>query len=196
MTPRSISRGLILAILVLLPALAGCSATPPPRLFTLAPQSAAPTGQLARTISVRRVAIAKYLDRLQIVRYRDPYELSYSEFTLWGEGLVDMVTRVLVEDLSARLPRSQVFAASGPLTGPSPDITIEVNIDRFDTDPGGTVVLAAQWIAHRQGKNDQLRSERIEVAPASADATSQVAAMSEALGRFAGQIAAGLSALP
>lgn len=192
MTTRSISRGLILATIALLPALAGCSPTPSPRLFTLAPQQAAPTGQLARTISVKRIAIPKYLDRLQIVRYRDPYELSYSEFMLWGEGLGDMATRVLVEDLSARLPRSQVYAASGPVTGATADITIEVNIDRFDTDPNGTVVLAAQWIAHRQGKNDQLHSERIEVVPTSTDATGQVAAMSEALGRFAGQIAAGL----
>ena len=196
MTPRSISHGLILATLVLLPALAGCSTTPPPRLFTLAPQPAAPAGQLARIISVKRVAIAKYLDRLQIVRYRDSYELSYSEFTLWGEGLGDMVTRVLVEDLSTRLPRSQVYAASGPLTAATPDITVEVNIDRFDTDPGGTVVLAAQWIAHRQGKSDQIRSERIEVAPASGDATGQVAAMSDTLGQFAGRIATGLSAAP
>jgi len=186
------SRRLILATFLALPELAACGSTPSPRLFTLTPQPATATGTLAQTISVKRVAIAKYLDRLQIVRYRDQYELTYSEFMLWGEGLTDMITRVLVANLSARLPRSQVYAASGSLTGPSADITIAIDIDKFDPDPNGTVVLAAQWSAHRSGKADQLHSERIEVAPGSNDTTGQVAAMSDALGQLSGKIASGL----
>ncbi|HVM80032.1 MAG TPA: PqiC family protein [Stellaceae bacterium] len=186
------SRRVVLATFLALPGLTACGSSPAPRLFTLAPQPSAATSPLAQTISVKRVGIPKYLDRLQIVRYRDQYELTSSEFMLWGEGLTDMITRVLVANLSARLPRSQVYAASGSLTGPSADITIEIDIDKFDPDPNGTIVLAAQWIAHRRGKNDQIHSERIEVAPASNDTPGQVAAMSEALGQLSGKIASGL----
>jgi len=186
------SRRVILATFLALPGLAACGSTPSPRLFMLTPQPSTATSNVAQTIVVRRVAVAKYLDRSQIVRYRDQYELTYSEFMLWGEGLIDMITRVLVANLSARMPRSQVYAASGPLTGPSADITIEINIDKFDPDPNGTIVLAGQWIAHRRDKADPLHSDRIEVAPASNDTTGQVAAMSDALGRLSDKIALGL----
>ncbi len=194
MTPGSPSRRLILVGLGLLPVLAGCSATPSPRLFTLAPQPATSDGRFSGTISVKRVTVAKYLDRPQIVRYSNPYELSFSEFMLWGEGLSDMVTRVLVENLSVRLPGSQIYAASGPLTKAKVDVTLEVNIDNFEPDPAGTVVLVAQWVAYREGHNDQLRSEQIQVMPASGDTMGQVAAMSDALGQLANQIAGGLPA--
>jgi uncharacterized lipoprotein YmbA len=189
------SRRRVVAVLALLPALSACSTTPSPRLFTLAPRAGTPNNKFSGTISVRRAELAKYLDRPEIVSYSDPYELSMSEYVRWGEGLGDMVTRVLVEDLAQRLPLSRPFAASGPLTLPSPDVTIEINIDRFGPDPSGAVVLAAQWVAHRERRADWIQSERIEVPLASSnDTTAQVAAMSDALGRLADRIASGLAA--
>ncbi|MGO8920185.1 MAG: membrane integrity-associated transporter subunit PqiC [Stellaceae bacterium] len=185
-SPRRLVAGFGLLLLV------GCGTTPSPRLFTLAPRSETPARQLSATVGVKRVEIAKYLDRPQIVAYSDAYELKLSEFTLWGEGLGDMTTRVLAENLSERLTGSQVYVAAGPLDGQAAEITLEVSIDRFEPDPAGVVVLAGQWVAHREGHDDQLRSEQIRVTPASGDATGQVAAMSDALGQFADRIAAGL----
>ncbi len=193
MTAGSPSRRLVIAVLALLPSLGGCS-TPSPRLFTLAPRPGVPDDRFSGTISVKRAELAKYLDRPQIVRYSDTYELSLSEYVRWGEGLNDMVTRVLVEDLSQRLPRSQVYAASGPLTMPPPDVTLELDIEKFETDPSGAVVLLAKWLAHRERRGDQLRSSHIQVVTSSADAASEVAAMSDALGQLANEIAVGVSA--
>jgi uncharacterized protein len=194
MTAGSPSRRLVIAVLALLPTVGGCSTTPSPRLFTLAPRPGTPDNRFSGTIEVKRVELAKYLDPPEIVRYVDAYELSMSEYVRWGEGLGDMVTRVLVEDLAQRLPRSQAYAASGPLTLPGPNVTIEVNIDRFESDPSGAVVLAAQWVAHHERSGDRIRSEQIRVAVGSSDPTAQVAAMSDALGQLADRIASGLAA--
>ena len=209
MTTRSPSRRLVLGALASLPSLAGCSTSPTPKLYTLAPRpatpvsrsatagsgSTAPASRAAMTVMVRQVEVAKYLDRPQIVRYSDAYEMSASEFERWGEGLSDMVTRVLVENLSQRLPASQVYAASGPLNLPSADVTVEVNIYKFDADPGRTVILAAQWVVHSgsgRKAQDHLRAREFRIAPTSSDTAAQVAAMSDALGQLADQIAGSL----
>ena len=194
MSAGSPSRRRVVAALALLPAFGACSTTPSPRLYTLAPRPGTPDNRFSGTISVKRTELAKYLDRPEIVRYRDAYELSMSEYVRWGEGLGDMVTRVLVEDLAQRLPRSQPHAASGPLTLAAPNVTLEVNIDRFEPDPSGAVVLAAQWVAHRERSSDRIRAEQIRVAVGSGDTTAQVAAMSDALGQLADRIASGLAA--
>ena len=110
--------------------LAGCVTSPPTQLYTLAPQPAAsgssapPRAQRSsETIAVKPVALPKYLDRPQVVRFRAPYELTAADYERWAENLDDIVTRVLIADLAARLPRSNVVASSGPLTMPA-DATV------------------------------------------------------------------------
>jgi uncharacterized lipoprotein YmbA len=192
MTIGSSTRRLVLGGLVSLFALGACSYSPSPRLFTLAARPVQPVGKFVGTISVKRVELAKYLDRLEIVQYSNPYELKLSEYNLWGEDLADMATRVLIESLAGLLPGSQVYPALGALTVSTPDLALEVNISRFELDPGGDVVLAAQWVAHRKGQSDQLRSAQFHVKPSSNDTTAQVAAMSDALSQLAVQIAKGV----
>ncbi len=193
MSIASASCRLAIAALGLLLIPAGCSTAPPTKLYTLAARPSPPVADPAKTISVRHVEIAKYLERPQIVRYLDPYQMDTLEFDRWGEELGDMVTRVVVADLALRLPGSEVYAATGPLTLPRSDITIEINVDKFDADPDGAVVLAAQWVVHGGKHRDKLRSEQIRVATTSNDATAQVAAMSDALGQLANLIAASLA---
>jgi uncharacterized protein len=194
MSAASPSRRLVVAALGLLPTLGGCSTSTPAKLYTLAARPATTDPASAKTISVKHVEIAKYVERPQIVRYVDPYQMSASEFDRWGEDLGDMVTRILVENLSQRLPGSQVYAATGPLTLSRSDITLEVNVDKFDADSGGAVVLVAQWVVHGGKRSDKLHSENIRIATASTGTTDQVAAMSDALGQLASQIAAGIAA--
>jgi hypothetical protein len=194
MTAASPSRRRVVTVLALLPALGACSTTPAPQLYTLAPRPGTPDNRFAGSISVRKAELAKYLDRPEIVRYSDPYQLSMSEYVRWGEGLPDMVTRVLVEDLAQRLPRSQPYASSGPLSLASPTITIDVNIDKFEPDPSGAIVLLAQWVARgERSGGERIRAEEIRVKTESNAPAAQVAAMSDALGQLADRIASGLS---
>jgi hypothetical protein len=54
-----------------------------------------------------------------------------------------MLTRILVEESTQRLPQSTAFRESGAVTA-SPDATIELNVQRLDEDASGSLVLQAQ----------------------------------------------------
>ena len=54
-----------------------------------------------------------------------------------------MVNRVLVQDLSHRLPDSTVISETGAISG-TPDATVSINVLRFDADRSGVEVLDAQ----------------------------------------------------
>jgi len=173
----------------LLPIVGGCSATTPSKFYTLSSRPGAQAASAPGTVMVKSVELAKYLDRPQIVRRGGGQQLDISEFDRWPEDAHDMVTRVMVENLSIRLPQSQVFAGSGPLTM-NADVTIESEIRRFDPDPDGTVVLAANWLVQGERKNARLQSEVIRVKSDSNDTSALVVAMSDALAQLADRIAA------
>jgi uncharacterized lipoprotein YmbA len=194
MTSDNLSRRRLMAGLGLLAAFEGCTTSPNSRFFTLVPQpAAASAGRSPATVAVKPVELAKYLDRPQIVRHSNAYELQIADIERWGEEMRDMVTRVLIENLTLRLPASQVVGASGSLTI-RPDVTVEVDISRFDADQNGKVFLDARSAVLRDGRRPSLWSDRITVQPASPSVTDLVAAMSDALGQLSDHIAQVLAA--
>jgi len=194
MTSGNLSRRRLIAGLGLLAALEGCMTSPNSRFFTLAPQPvAASAGRSPATVAVKPVELAKYLDRPQIVRHGNAYELQIADLERWGEEMRDMVTRVVIENLSLRLPASQVVGASGSLTIRA-DVTVEVDISRFDADQNGKVFLDARSAVQRDGRRPSLWSDRITVQPASPSVPDLVAAMSDALGQLSDRIAQVLAA--
>ena len=104
---------------------AACS-SPNPNLYTIAPVSGAPTaahGTAApKVIELRQIGLARYLERSQIVRSSENYRLDVMANDWWGEPLGAMLSRVLVEELSQRLPQSTVYAETGAVSV-SPDAT-------------------------------------------------------------------------
>ena len=113
-------------------ALAACT-SPDPVLYTLA--SAPGTVQTGgpRVVLVQQIAIAHYLERSQIVRSSENYRLDVMSNDWWGEPLNAMLSRVLIEELGQRLPRTTVIADNGAVSA-RPDATIELNIQRLDED--------------------------------------------------------------
>jgi uncharacterized lipoprotein YmbA len=101
-----------------------------------------------------------------------------------------MVTRVLTEDLVERLPNAAVFSESGAIST-QPDEVLEIDVQRFDADASGQVVLLAQVaVRHdRSGAPAIARTIRRTVTPAASDTPALVAAMSQTLGQFADAIA-------
>jgi uncharacterized protein len=141
---------------------------------------AAPVGHVLPfngRITIVAVGVAKYLDQPQIVRRSSGVELALAEFELWGEGMADMVARVLAEDLAARFAGGEVFAGDGTATVPA-DASVELYVDRFDPDPDGTLMLNARWTIRRSSSAARLGSERIAQRPTSATTADLVAAMS------------------
>lgn len=193
MTFGNPSRRQLMIGLGLLTVIDGCTTSPNSRFFTLAPQPATPVSQVSTTVAVRPVELAKYLDRPQIVRFTDAYELKITDLERWGEEMRDMVTRVLIENLSQRLPASQIAATSSPVTIRA-DATVDVDISRFDADQNGTVILDARWAVQRSTRPARLGADRISIQPASPSIPDFVAAMSDALGRLSDHIAQVLAA--
>ncbi len=168
---------------------AGC-ASPNPNLFTLAavPGAAQPAG--ARSIELRRVGLAGYLDRPEIVRSDVQYRLQVSGTDRWGEPMGSMLDRVFTEDLVQRLPGTSVFTEAGAIST-RPDLVLEVDVQRLDSDASGDVVLLAQVaIQHQDAERTAAATEvRLTIHPASGRTPDLVAAMSTVLGQFADEVA-------
>jgi hypothetical protein len=169
--------------------LAAC-ASPSPALYTLAP----PPGPIRRggprTVEVRTVAIARYLERSQIVRSSENYRLDVLPNDWWGEPLDAMIGRVLAQALSQRLGGNTVYLETGAISA-DPGATVQVNVQRFDQASDGAVHLAAQYAVVRKGAD----ARQVDLAvPVKGTAPADlVAAMSGAIGQLADRIAASLA---
>jgi hypothetical protein len=182
---------------VLLAALAGCS-SPNPALYTIAPVTSATAGGAPKVIALRQIGLARYLERSQIVRSSENYRLDVLANDWWGEPLGAMISRVLVEELSQRLPQSTVYAETGAMSV-TPDATVELNVSRLDENGAGMLVLQAQAAvtAPDKGRGEPLtRSFRFEIPPAGSGVGGQVAAISTAVGQLADGLATMLAPGP
>jgi uncharacterized lipoprotein YmbA len=176
---------------VVLPGLVGgCGASPDPVLYTIAvrPGPALPGGP--RVVQLRDIGLASYLDRKEIVRSSEDYKLGVMANTWWGESLGSMLGRVLVVELSQRLPNSKIYSESGAITA-DPNAVVGVNIQRLDTDKAGNLVLLAQAaVEFNRPKRSAARNFAISKTPPTADVAGQVAATSDAVAELADGIAA------
>lgn len=165
--------------------LAAC-ASPNPALYVLAPVTGGTHAGAPRTIEIRRVSIARYLERSQIVRSSEGYRIDVLGNDWWGEPLDAMMSRVLVQELNQRLRGSSVFGDSGAISA-RPDRIIEVNLQRFDLNQQQEVLLVAQ--ISTDAKNDRPDNVVVTVKPVDATTQALVAAMSGATGQLADRIA-------
>src|SRR4051794_27693174 len=157
--PWACLRHLVLAAVLTLGA---CSSSQNPNLYTIAPVRGAERGNAPKLISLQQVVVARYLERSQIVRSSDGYRLDVMANDWWGEPLGSMLDRILVQDLSQRLPQSTVFSENSAIAT-SPDATVEVTIQRLDRNSEGAVVLQAQLgISMRRRTAPVLRSFRTQ----------------------------------
>src|SRR5271166_561972 len=101
-----------LAALALTAALAACS-SPSPVLYTIAPAQGPAQTSGPKVIALQQISMARYLERSQIVRSSENYRLDVMSNDWWGEPLGAMLSRVLIEELSQRLPQSTVIGETG-----------------------------------------------------------------------------------
>jgi uncharacterized protein len=176
------------AALVLAAALVACS-SPSPVLYTIAPVQGPAQTSGPKVIALQQIGMARFLERSQIVRSSENYRLDVMSNDWWGEPLSAMLSRVLIEELSQRLPQSSVLSETGAVSA-SPDATIELNIQRLDEDVSGNLILQAQASVSFKGRvGPALRSFRFVVAPPASGVPGEVAAMSTAVGQLADGLA-------
>ena len=185
--PISIQR---LAAVVLAVQLAACTPSPPANLYLLAPVPGQVTHTAPFSVELRRIGLAAYLDRPGIVRSSADYRLRVTDTDRWGEPLGSMLDRVFTEDLVERLPDASIFAESGAIST-QPDITLEIDIQRFDPDADSSVVLLAQIAVRREGSRvpAAARTVRLSSKPVSSGTPDLVAALSATLGQLADVVA-------
>ena len=172
----------------LLATLVACS-SPSPNLYTIAPTTAATRPGGPKVIALRQIGLARYLERSQIVRSSENYRLDVMSNDWWGEPRGSMLARVLVDELSQRLPQSTIYAETGAVSV-SPDATLELNVSRLDQNAAGLLILQAQAAVTTKGRGEPTtRSFRFEVAPSGAGIADQVAATSNAVGQLADGLA-------
>ncbi len=175
----------IAALTAALVLLAGCNTSPTPELYTLAAVTGPPRHLAAHSVELRRIGLAGYLDRPEIVRASADYQVHVTSNQRWGESLGGMLDRVITEDLVERLPGTAVFAESGAIST-APDLILEIDVQRFDTDASGALVLLAQVAVRHADARQAAHAEtlRLNVQPASPATRDLVAAMSTALGKL------------
>jgi uncharacterized lipoprotein YmbA len=190
--PIGLSRRVALLALAALPA---ACASPNPTLYVLAPIPGTPQTGATRTgaphvVALRAIAIPHYLERSQIVRSSEGYRMDVLSNEWWGEPLDAMMSRILVQELNQRLPGSIVYGDNGAISAP-PDATVEINLQRFDLDHDGAVLLTAQIAVG--GKATVARGVSFTVRPADGTTQALVAAMSTATAHLADTTAAMLA---
>jgi uncharacterized protein len=184
-----------LAVLMLGAILGACS-SPNPTLYTIAPVAGSEQSDGPKVVLLQQIGLDRYLERSQIVRSSENYRLDVMANDWWGEPLSAMLSRVLVTELSQRLPRSTVISENGAVSAPA-DATIELNVQRLDKDASDTLVLQAQAGVTFRGRNaPALQSFRITARPQTPDTQGEVAAISTAVGQLADGLAAMVRAGP
>ncbi|HEX9465061.1 MAG TPA: PqiC family protein [Alphaproteobacteria bacterium] len=173
--------GVLLAV-----AFFGC-ASPEPAYYTLAARPGRVLAGGPASVEVRRVGLPAYLDRPELVRRGDDYRLEIAAAERWGEPLGDLISRILAEDLAARLKDVAVFS-QGTLSLPAQTV-LEVDVQQFEADRDGGVTLMAQVALRPDRSGGRPRALRLTAHSASRSASDIAAAMSDLLGQAADEIA-------
>jgi uncharacterized lipoprotein YmbA len=166
-----------------------CGSSPPSTFYALSPENGAATAAQARTLKLRRPGLAGYLDRPEIIRRIIDHRVGVVDTDRWAAPLDEMLGRVLAQDVEQRLPGSVVFTEDGAITADA-DLTIEVDVRRFDSDADGYVNLVAE-VAVEKGDNHEplgTRAVRLRETPSNATTAGLLSAMSHLLGRLADEI--------
>jgi uncharacterized lipoprotein YmbA len=193
-------RPLVVSSIVLLLAASGC-ATAVNRYYTLSsvePASPSPrSAESAVLVGIGPVELPNYVDIPNIVVKTGDHTLDQATFDQWGGSLDDMIPRVLVENMHARMPSDHFVAF--PQSGDLPfDFRVPVTISRFDVSTAGDAVVVARWqIRGKTGSGTLVVRETVARGEGGGSTYSaRVAALSRALGVLTDEIAEALRAQP
>jgi len=187
-------RAQLVPILILALAAFGC-ATAPSKFYTLESTASADRDAVASyAILVSPVTIPASVDRPELVVQDAPNRVSLDEFNRWAAPLADGIATTVAGDLVKLLGTPRVTA--GPLANFDPDYRVSIEVQRFDTTPGETVLVDAVWVV-RKAAGGAVRSGRtVASEPIQGKEYSAIAgAYSRALGRLSSDLAAAVRAL-
>jgi uncharacterized lipoprotein YmbA len=171
-------------------AAAGCASSPS-RFYTLNSTATGGDSPAASvSVAVGPVSIPALVDRPQFMVQVATNRVEVDEFNRWAEPLNDNIARVIAGDLAALLGTPEV--ATAPLANFNPAYRVSIDIQRFESVRGKSVLVDAVWAVHRTAAGGTTCSGRtIASEPVSGDSFDALAAAhSRALAKVSADIAA------
>jgi uncharacterized lipoprotein YmbA len=170
---------------------------PSTNFYVLEPLSK-PTASATKTVKKRQIGIGPVslpalLERKQIVTRTDNNSVKIAEFHQWASPLKENFIQTLTHDLSALRPddivRTYPWSAFGPV-----NYRLILDILRFDTSPGKSVNLEANWAIMDEKKHTTITNRHSEIEHSLDDAsyTGTVNALSKILSEFSQELSAEL----
>lgn len=147
-------------------------------------------------VEILPVRLPGVLQRPQIVTSLGPHQLTLSSHR-WGNALEKDMQRVLVENLSVLLGSDRVVSSPhGPRVNAA--YRVEVDVQRCDGRPGGTLSFQATWmiIGVKGDAALVLRKTKLEEPVQGLDPEALVTAHNQALAALSREIAEGLTGQP
>lgn len=187
--------------LILLPItsalLAACTSMPSTNFYVLEPLSG-PTTSATKTvkkllIGIGPVSMPALLDRKQIVTRTENNSVQIAEFHQWASPLKENVVQMLTHNLAALRPNDIVSTYPWSAFG-SVNYRLILDILRFDTSPGKSVNLEANWAIMDEKKHTLITNSHSEIEHSLDDTsyTGTVNALSKILGEFSQELSAEL----
>jgi len=125
---------------------AGCASSPA-RFYTLNSTAAGDgTATTNCAVTVGPVSIPALVDRPQFMVQVAANRVEVDEFNRWAEPLNDNIARVVAGDLATLLGTPQV--ATAPLANFNPAYRVSIDIQRFESVRGKSVLVEAVWVVH------------------------------------------------
>jgi uncharacterized protein len=172
-------------------AAAGC-ASAPSRFYTLNSTAKAEGSPAANyAVVVGPVSVPAEVDRPQFTVQVAPNRLAVDEFNRWAAPLGDNIARVVAGDLAALLGTPRVAAMS--LVNFDPAYQVTINVQKFESVPGKSVLIEAVWMVRKPGgvatqSGRTVAGETVS----SGDYDALAAAHSRALAKVSGDVAAAI----
>jgi uncharacterized lipoprotein YmbA len=124
------------------------------------PKSSSTNRVKSNIIGIAEVEVPEYLDKPQIITRMNDGRVDIHETERWAGSFPGNIQTVLTHNLSRSLPAYTFLSA--PWEEPVTDkYRIYLNIDRFDGDRNGTVVLEGRWSLVDKDENRMLTGEHI-----------------------------------
>jgi uncharacterized lipoprotein YmbA len=183
----------VVVVALVLPTVTGCR-TAVSRFYTLDSVAAPASSPLASYgVVVGPVSVPASVDRPEFVVQVAPNRVEIDEFNRWAAPLGDAIGRAVAGDLAVLLGTSRV--ATAPLANFDAAYRVTLDVQRFDSIPGQTVVGEAVW-AVRAAKGGRVRTGRSVARETVADESfdALAAAHSRALAVVSGDIATAIQA--
>lgn len=174
--------------------LSACASTPATHFYVLDTTMSEPADPPAgtatkRLIGLGPVTIPALLERKQLVTRTGGNGVEIAELHQWAAPLQENITQTLTYNLSALLANDMIKAYPWSAYGEA-DYRLLVDIIRFDSTPGRSVNLEANWIILAEKNHKPVSHGQVKMNRDLADGSypGAVRALSRILGEFSRQL--------